>query len=185
MTSMVLLLAVLFHTSVADVSPDTHPRVRPLDGGARAIVASAGQVSPTASALIATIERADVVVYVRTGVGLPTRGVLNFSACAGGLTYVLVRIDLHQGPQERVAVLAHELTHAVEITESPSPVCTQPALAALYGRIGTAGGHAGDVESARAVANERQALAEQRLALVLPCAITRKDPPMSCGPRVR
>lgn len=173
--SPMFLLLISFLTPAASI--DATSSIRPLDRAAERLAADARRLSPTAARLAEAVDRSHVVVYLRTGVRLPARGVLNFAACGGGVTYVQIRIDLNQPPDEKIAVLAHELTHAVELTESPVPVCSEPALAALYRRIGTAGAHSGDLESGRAVASERQSRADQRLALALPCAVTRKEVP--------
>ena len=138
----------------------TYPRLRPLDALARALVADAEQSSAIVRQLVEVLECADVVVYVRTALGVETRGRLSFVAHGDPLTYVLVRIDLNQGPRERMAALAHELTHAVEIAEASPPVRAEADLAALYRRIGLPGPTGREIESARAVANERQAKAE-------------------------
>jgi len=179
--TLLLFLALISNSPSTPPASDASQRMRPLDRTAATIAGEAARRSPTAADLMAAVERSSVVVYLRTGVALPTRGVLNLVGCGGGLTYVAVKIDLKQPSDERIAVLAHELTHAVEIADAPSRVCDERALAALYRRVGTRGAHDGDVESATAIANERQARADQRIAAALPCdrvhAVPRTDPP--------
>jgi hypothetical protein len=69
-------------------------------------------------------------------------------------------VEIGQLETDRVATLAHELTHAVEVAEAHPPVQTETELEALYRRIGLPGARPGEFESRGAVANERQARAE-------------------------
>jgi hypothetical protein len=111
-----------------------------------------------------------VVVYIQTALGVGTRGRLSFVAYGAPLTYVLVRVDLGQGPRERIATLAHELTHAVEIAQASSPIRAEADLARLYRQIGVPSGKGSDFESAQAVTNEQHARTELRRG-----AVTRQD----------
>jgi len=142
---------------------DTQPRVRPTDDTARSLVEAAQRTSPTIAQLIANLDASNVVVYVRTALDLRTRGVLTFVAHGAPLTYVLIRIELRQRAQDRIATLGHELTHAVEIAEASSTVRSQADLAALYKQVGKPGGKAGEFESSRALVNEKRARSEQRM----------------------
>lgn len=116
--------------------------------------------SPTMNDLAARLEQRDVIVYLGTAIGMPTRGALTFMAAGGPVTYLLIRVDLRQSPAERAATLAHELTHAVETAEACPPVRSDADLAALYRMIGRRGGRADEFESPRAVANEATARGE-------------------------
>jgi hypothetical protein len=110
--------------------------------------------------LLSALEASDIVVYVQTGLGTGVRARTSFIAYGRPLTYLLVHIDLGQGPRERGAALAHELTHALEVAEANPPVRSEAELAALYRRIGARGATSHDFESTRAVANENLARAE-------------------------
>jgi hypothetical protein len=92
--------------------------------------------------------------------------VLTYVAHAGPRTYLLVRSDLKQRPRDRVATLAHELTHATEVAAAGDPITSAADLAALYRRIGFPGRRSGEFESARAQANEREARVDQGRAAV-------------------
>lgn len=156
-----LLIALGLLQAPAPPSPDrTHPRVRPEDACARAMVSEGAESSPTVAGLLATVEASDVVVYVRCGIGLRRKGLLTFVARGGSLTYLLIRVELSQHGPERVATLAHELTHAAEVAEARPPVRSESDLEALYRRIGIRGDRTGEFESRMAVVNERQAKAE-------------------------
>ena len=171
---MLLLTLALLQVSAAPAPDGTHPRLRPDDRCARATIWDGTQSSPTVARLVAAIEASDVVVYVRCETGLRQRGVLTFVAHGGPLTYVLVRVDIGQTARERVATLAHELTHAVEVAEASPPVQTEGDLEALYRKIGIRGDRASEFESRGAVANERLAKAELGHAAATPQK--RQDP---------
>jgi hypothetical protein len=160
MTPMLLLALGLLQASSAPAPDGTHPRVRPDDGCAKEILWEGTQSSPTVARLVAAIEASDVVVYVRCGVGLRRHGLLTFVAHGGPLTYVLIRVEAGQLETDRVATLAHELTHATEVAEARPPLQTEADLETLYRRIGVPGERAGEFESRDAVANGRQARAE-------------------------
>ena len=164
-----LLVALAVLQAAAPLSSDrTRPRVRPEDGCARALVADGEQASPTVAGLLTSLEASDVVVYLRCGAGLPHRGSLTFVAHGGPLTYVLVRVDVGQPRRERIATLAHELTHATEVASARPPLETEAGLERLYRAIGIPGERKGEFESRAALANERQVKAEMWIAAARP-----------------
>jgi hypothetical protein len=112
------------------------PRLRPLDGDLRALVQLGLEVSPSLRALAQRLERSDVVVYLR-GARLATRmdGQLTFLSSAAGLRYVVVEIAWDRAEVRRLATLAHELQHAVEIAEHPA-IVDPASLAREFGRFG-------------------------------------------------
>jgi predicted ATPase len=55
-------------------------------------------------------------------------------AAAGGLRYVVIRLQPKRRAAE-IAMLAHELQHAVEIADTPS-IVDEASLAREYARIG-------------------------------------------------
>jgi hypothetical protein len=160
MTPMLLLALGLLQAPPAPAPDRTYPRVRPDDRCARTMIWDGIQSSPTVARLVASIEASDVVVYVRCGAGLRHKGLLTFVAHGGPLTYVLIRVEIGQLEIDRVATLAHELTHAVEVAEARPSLHTEAELQALYRRIGMPGERPGEFESRTAVANERQARTE-------------------------
>ena len=174
MTPMLLLTLGMLQASPAPAPDGTHPRLRPDDRCARAIVWEGAQSSPTVARLVAAVEASDVVVYVRCETGLRQRGVMTFVAHGGPLTYVLVRVEIGQPERARVATLAHELTHALEVAEACPPLQTAADLETLYRRIGIPGDRPGEFESRGALANERLAKAELGHAAATPQK--RQDP---------
>ena len=59
---------------------------------------------------------------------------------AHGFRYVRIQFTRHGAPSETIALIGHELRHAVEVAEATT-VVDEPGLAALYRRIGVDHGH--------------------------------------------
>lgn len=110
-------------------------RVRPVDPAARALVADGVARSSTLTAILAELDRRDLVVYIETMPGEPGRGSLQILTRAESTTYAHVRVDPAQPLDARIAALAHQLTHALEIARA-RPVATDIELAAMYRRVG-------------------------------------------------
>ena len=113
--------------------------VRCLSRDARGLLDLARSRSPLIRSLVERLEQSDVVVYLQLpGDSNPqaTASYLTFVAFAAGTRYVLVQIDPWRTiPLDRLALLGHELYHALEIAEEPG-VRDAPTLCALYRRIG-------------------------------------------------
>jgi len=122
------------------------PHLRPLDPLAVDLVSAGTRGSSTFANLLATLDRASgLVVYVTTTTEPDPRGSIVFVSRASGVTYLMIRVCTRQIDLDRVAVLAHELTHAVEISR---------ALQRLYTCIGV-DSTGRRLESAAAVRAER------------------------------
>jgi GH24 family phage-related lysozyme (muramidase) len=141
-------------------------RVRPMDAAAQQLLDRALTHSHTVARLVESLEQRDVVVYIAPALG--TSGRLTFVGYGAPLTYVMIRIDLTQREPQRSAILAHELTHALEVAEACPQPRTEADLLALYRRIGLAGVRAGEFETARASANEQRARRETLSAIATP-----------------
>ena len=115
--------------------------VRPLDPRVRAAVADGIEGSPLFRDLVAQLDASDVIVYVESDPLMPERlqGRLTFVSSAGGRRYVMVRIACALRGLPQIAILGHELQHAVEIARAQS-VVDEPSLAAEYRRIGFSSG---------------------------------------------
>jgi len=110
--------------------------------------------SPSFQALLNQLEATDVVVYVECA-RLPARvdGQLTFQSAAAGTRYVLVRIAWDLPLARKIAILGHELQHALEIARSPDVVSAE-TMAAAYQRFGITrnrGGGRVDFDSAAAI----------------------------------
>ena len=131
------------------------PHLRPLDPLAVDLVSAGTRRSSTFAALLDTLDRAaGLVVYVATTPVPDERGSIVFVSRAAGVTYLLIRVCTRQVGQDRVAVLAHELTHAVEIAEASPPITSDRELRRLYTCIGV-DSTGGRLESDAAVRAER------------------------------
>jgi hypothetical protein len=157
-----LALAPAIDLHAGDPVPSV-PHIRADDPRVRALITEATAVSPTVRALVERLTASDVVVYVACEAAAHVRmaGRLNFVTAAGGLRYVVIRLKLRQRRTTSIAVLAHELQHAVEIADNPS-IVDEASLARAYERMGyrshSAHGVAFDtkaaVETGRRVAEE-------------------------------
>jgi hypothetical protein len=113
------------------------PHLRPLDPLAAALVSAGTRGSSTFADLLATLDRASgLVVYVTTTTEPDPRGSIVFVSRASGVTYLMIRVCTRQIDLDRVAVLAHELTHAVEISRASPPITSDRELQRLYTCIG-------------------------------------------------
>jgi hypothetical protein len=92
--------------------------------------------SETFRSLYQRLEQADVVVHLRRG---PQRakvsGYNQFVTAAGRFRFVLITLSVDQPNDDAVALLGHELQHAVELA-GDAEVTDARAYAALYERIG-------------------------------------------------
>ena len=116
-------------------SPNRH--VRTTDRTLRALIKDGYRHSPTFAALLARLERSDVYVYIEHVPRLPgaIEGRLLVLPPSHGFRYVRIQIAHRGAPNETIAVLGHELRHAVEVADAPEVVDTG-SLVALYRRIG-------------------------------------------------
>jgi hypothetical protein len=135
-----LLLGLLVATpslSIAAESITEHPRrpaIRSTDRRLRMLLEQGLRTSPTLRALVARLQASDVVVYVQCDDVSAPDGRLTFLSSVGGYRYVVVRMARFRGRQQ-IAMMAHELQHAVEIADTPA-IVDGASLAREYTRIG-------------------------------------------------
>ena len=137
--------------SAALESPRRH--VRSQDRSIRQLLKRGFNRSATFAQLMARLELSDVIVYIEEVPRLPgsLEGRMMMLPTAHGQRYVRIQITLRGAPDESVAVLGHELQHAIEVAQA-SGVSDQEQLAALYERIGTRGGpHVYDTYAAQEI----------------------------------
>ena len=114
-----------------------HSRIRTTDAGLRRLLDAGTRASITLRTLVDRIEASDVVVFLHSG-PVETPGVdgrLLFAGTGGGVRYVVVHLARRGSPHRRIAMLAHELQHAVEIAERPEIVDSR-SMAREYERMG-------------------------------------------------
>jgi hypothetical protein len=135
-TSMVF--APLTESAALD-SPLRH--VRTQDRTVRQLLKRGFTRSATFAQLMARLEHSDVLVYIEEVPRLPDalEARMMLLPSAHGQRYVRIQITLRGAPDESVALLGHELQHAIEVAQE-SGVSDQTQLAALYQRIGMRGG---------------------------------------------
>ena len=126
----------------SDVSPASphQPRIRTLETRLHAVLARGVEASATFRALVTRLERSDVVVYLeyeactrRDVTWLAGR--LTFVSAAGGVRYVLVRVRSMAAVDQEIAIVAHELQHAVEVADRPA-IVDAASMLREYGRFG-------------------------------------------------
>jgi hypothetical protein len=114
------------------------PHVRTSEPKITALIDAGRRRSATFRQLIETLDRSDLIVYVdakkmsREEFG----GYLSHKiVVGGGFRYLRVAIDLHGVADRLVPVLAHELQHAVEVSEHPD-IHDEYGLEQLFERLG-------------------------------------------------
>jgi len=132
----VLSCIVITLVTSAPIRADPAPRLRLTDPRLRLAVAAGRQQSPLFRTLTNQLEATDVVVYVQCA-RLPGHlaGDLSFMTAAAGVRYVLVRIGWDLPLPRKIAILGHELQHALEVARSPDVVSAR-TMAAAYERFG-------------------------------------------------
>jgi hypothetical protein len=127
-------------------------RVRAKDARLFSMLAEGMNRSRAFAALVTALNRSDVIVYVETVMTLPqdTRGRLTLLPLAGQYRYLRVQIRSDLSRRDAIALIGHELQHAIEIAEAID-VRDTTSLIKLYERIGHAssGDHAYDTDAAQ------------------------------------
>ena len=112
-------------------SPDRH--VRTIDKRVQRLLGTGVRRSPTFAALITSLNASDVIVYIESTQTLPTTlaGRLLLMPIAKEQRYLRIQVSLTMSPDEMIAVIAHELRHAVEVADAPD-VRNETSLVELY-----------------------------------------------------
>jgi hypothetical protein len=134
-----IVLAVVTTVSLhAQDPPVPPPHVRIADDELRRLFDAGVAASPTLGALVRRLDHSDVVAYIRFE---PPRGAvhgsLQFVGAAAGVRYVLIRVARQPTQSRQLALIAHELQHAVEVAAAPHVVDLQ-TFVQEYERIGDA-----------------------------------------------
>lgn len=111
--------------------------IRTTDDRLRRLLELGTRTSPTFRALVRRLLLSDVVVYLWCDGATPrvSDGRLTFVSSAGGYRYIVVRLNRLASRERQIAILAHELRHAVEIADART-VVDSTSLAREYQRIG-------------------------------------------------
>jgi hypothetical protein len=129
---MIIVCAALLASAVTSF---TH--VRSTEAPLRGALELGAAHSELFQALVDRLNASDVVVHVlyddRPWPGVA--GHLTFAASAGGVRYLRIAVRRRLSGCDLVAILGHELQHAVEIADERS-VVDQPTMAAFYATAG-------------------------------------------------
>jgi len=146
---MLSILPVLLSAALV-VSPNTPGKhvafesttrhVRTTDAYLLRLLRAGVDRSPTFAGLVSRLEASDVIVYIQPVSGLPTNlaGRLLLLPLAGAQRYLRIQVTQGGSPNEMIALIGHELRHAVEVAEA-GDVHDQESLTTLYQRIGERG----------------------------------------------
>jgi len=120
-------------------SPKRH--VLTTDRALHAMLKTGFEQSPTFAALMRRLEVSDLTVYIQEVPRLPgaLEGRLVMMPPAHGFRYVRIQVARRGSPSDTIALIGHELRHAVEVAEALE-VTDEQGLAALYRRIGVVQG---------------------------------------------
>jgi hypothetical protein len=142
LASWTMALAVGLTSTSRPVTPaalldSPHRHVRATQPAVGKLLRRGFEHSPTFAALLRRLEMSDLLVYIEEVPRLPTtlEGRLLIQPPAHGFRYVRIQFQQRGSPSDVIAVLGHELRHAVEVAEAMD-VVDAPGLAALYRRIG-------------------------------------------------
>ena len=117
---------------------ERQPRIRTTDARLRRLLDQGTRELPTLRALVERLASSDVVVYLHCERGASphlTDGRLTFLSAVGGFRYVVVRVSFVGSRERQLAILAHELQHAVEVADTPA-IVDEATLEREYRRMG-------------------------------------------------
>jgi hypothetical protein len=145
-TTRAALAARMHHLLTA---PDRH--VRTFDRRVSTALADGARRSATFRDLLGSLDASDVIAYVEQSHDLPANlhGRLVLAATSGSSRYVRIQVRAMQPPDEVIAVIAHELRHALEIAQAPH-VRDEASMRTHYERIGAGRSHAMGFETREA-----------------------------------
>ncbi|MBI2188485.1 MAG: hypothetical protein HYU37_15400 [Acidobacteria bacterium] len=156
--SIVLLLIPSFSSADIVTDPVDMPNVRITEPWLRQLYQAGLAGSPTFRSLVERLEDSDVVVYLQTDPRalLGVAGRLTFLSMVAGTRYVVIRLSPLRSPAQQLAMIGHELQHAVEVAERPD-IVDQESMLREYMRFGylngaSASGVALDTKAATEVA---------------------------------
>ena len=129
--------AMLGMVAVVVASAAAAGDVRPLQPRGARLLEDGMRRSSSLAALVSEIRESDLVVYVDLDPNEPgsLEGSLRFRGAAAGVRYVRVWLQPRRCDAALIAMLAHELQHALEVARA-TWVSTTDAFRALFGTLG-------------------------------------------------
>jgi hypothetical protein len=139
-TSLTFLLSLLLMAASPGLSAqafDHDPRnhIRTTDQRLIRLLREGVRGSETFRRLVDRLRQSDVIVYLDCGGTGWAGGRLTFVTAAANWRYVHVRVARLPSAAVQIALIGHELQHAVEVADAPG-VVDAPSLAREYQRIG-------------------------------------------------
>ena len=119
----------------ADSATDVSRHIRTTDRRLARLLHHGRRESARFRTLLARLVRSDVIVYLQCQGYVNAGGRLTFVGAGGDYRYVLVRLGRLLNERQQIALIAHELQHAVEIADTPEIVDAR-SLADQYRRFG-------------------------------------------------
>jgi hypothetical protein len=129
------LIATSSALTAQTFSDDPHNHIRTTNRRLLRLLRDGVRSSDTFRRLVDRLRQSDVVVYLECGRGEQSAGRLTFMSAVGGYRYVHVRVARLAVADVQIALIGHELRHAVEIADAPG-VVDASSLAREYERIG-------------------------------------------------
>ena len=123
-------------------------RVRSNDPRLAHLLADGARRSRTFAELVTRVHATDLIVYVESTHNLPpdTVGRIQLQSVVRDCRYLRVQVKTTLLRDEMIAVIGHELRHALEVADDPT-VLDNAALRALYQRIGHPAGPNGGFDT--------------------------------------
>lgn len=131
------MTAFIFVVSVIGVTGQESDRhIRTTERELEELVATGTDRSASFRALVERLEQTNLIVYLQCEAATSTHfGRLIFLSNAGGRRYAVVRLRCPLVEYQQLALLGHELQHAVEVGEA-TQVVDQQSLMAHYRQVG-------------------------------------------------
>jgi len=139
-TLFALVFGSLIATTALAANPDEswrEARLRPQEPRLTELLRAGVARSATFRALVNRLESGNVIVYLSSSQTLRSSlaGKLTWMTKAGDFRYVKATLNANQSADQMIATLAHELQHALEVSDDLD-VTDQRSMLALYKRIG-------------------------------------------------
>jgi hypothetical protein len=146
------MLALVLLPTIAVGATLYVPHVRVRHSALEPFLREAVERSATTRAMVATLDASDVLVYLELLPGLRDSlpAGLAYAGSGGRFRYLRISLNPSNTGAEMIAMIGHELQHAVEIATAPDVRSTRD-LERFYKRIGLEGRHGEtwDTEAAR------------------------------------
>ena len=149
MLSITLLLVATLFAPASPFEPLTETlvleaptrHIRSTHASMRKLLRRGYRQSRTFADLVHRLQRSDVIVYVEEVPRLPggLEGRMMMLPRAHDHRYVRIQLTLRGAPEDSIAVLGHELRHAVEVADAMG-VDDNDSLTRLYQKIGMSSG---------------------------------------------